>query len=447
MVIIEEEKEEKKDTYQKPLPYRPEFGMPELPPQLYSMKFQGKSVDEVAKELKKLPFFMTDINDQSNGDDDDEDTLGKEQMEALQALAYDGDPEEVAGNFKKQGNEQYKQKRYKDAVVFYTKAIAVENLGVERDPKDVNGEEFFQKNPEKAKQLAKEAAQEGRDIKLASLANRAACNLELKNYRRCITDCRKVLAELDPKHEKCIFRAAKALIAVERYDEAIDLLTYGKTAVPSSTSIPPLLKTAEEKYEKKVALVKRRKEEEERKATAKRNLETAINAHGFKLLNSVNSEVDETGASSGVNSLLPSGVRIHLEDPMNPASELIVPVMFLYPLDMQSDMMEAVDVENTPVSAFLEQLFGESLPPWVSASAANLDYADVKKLDVYCQTDSGGLVKVGRNSTLNKIFSLKQPVVPIIDGVPRLYVVPRNRAKDWLSTWDKNHAKYLLYGD
>lgn len=442
MVTIEEEKPE----YKKPERYVPGFGMPELPPQLHNMNFQNKTVDQVAKELKRLPFFMTDINDVQEGDDDG-DTLGRDQLEALKALAYDGDPEEIAGNFKQQGNEQYKLKKFKDAVVFYTKAISVEQLGEERDPKDIVGEEEYAKDPEKAKDAAKKAAEEGRAIKLASLANRAACNLELKNYRQCITDCRKVLAELDPKHEKCMFRAGKALVAVERYDEAVDLLSYGIKELPESQSLPPLLKTAQEKYEKKIALEKKRKELEERKRIAKKNLETAISAHGFTLLNSHKSDVDENGEPTGLNSLLPSGVKIHLEDPQNPVSTLIVPVMFLYPLDMQSDMMEAVDVENTPISTFLHQLFGESLPPWVSADAGNLDYADIKKLDVYAQTESGGLVKVGRSSTLEKIFSLKSPVVPVIDGVPRLYVIPKGRAKDWISTWNKDHARYLLHGE
>lgn len=408
------------DEWKKPERYVPLPGMPAIPPQL-QRDMRNKTVDEVARELKRLPFFMTDLKDGEEPDLDEDDTVGREQLEALKALAYDGEPEEIAGNFKSQGNEQYKLRRYKDAIIFYTKAISVEGLGEKGD------------DPE-----------EGKKIKLASLANRAACNLELKNYRKCITDCKTVLSTLDSKHEKSIFRAGKALLAVDRVDESIDILEYGVKVVPESQSIPVLLQQAKERYERLKELEQKRRKAEELKQTKKLNLQAAIDAHGFTLLSSTHTDDGEGG--SNYNSMFPTDTRIHLEDELNPASTLVVPIMFLYPVDMQSDIMQQADVSSTTINDFLQQLFGDELPPWAIPETGNSEYSNLKSLEVYAQTDSGGLVKVGKNSTLEKIFSLKKPVVPIIDGVPRLYVVPKTKSKEWLGTWNKDHARYLLYG-
>ncbi|VVT49883.1 uncharacterized protein SAPINGB_P002491 [Magnusiomyces paraingens] len=394
-----------------PQRYVPGPGMPALPPQLY--QDSNKTVDEVAEELKKMPFFMTELDDVDENDEN-----SRNQIEALKALAYEGEPEEVAANFKAQGNEQYKLKRYKDAVEFYTKAINVEWLGEKGE------------DPE-----------EGRKIKMACFSNRAACNLELKNYRQCINDCKIVLTQFEPAHEKSLFRAGKAYLGVDRADEGMQLLQYGVEVVPDSKTLPGLLQTLTTRHNTKLELERKRREAEELKQTKKRNLEASIAAHKFTLLKSANTEDDSS-------SPLPSDVRIHLEDDLNPASTLIVPVMFLYPVDMQSDIIQQADVDSTTINEYLQQLFGDELPPWVCEDNKNVsDYSNIKTLEVYAQTDSGGLVKVGKASTLAKVFSLEKPVVPIIDSVPRLYVVPKNKAKEWLSNWNKDHARYLLYGE
>lgn len=399
-----------KKEWKKPERYIPGPGMPALPPQLNNAT--NKTVDEVVSEMKKLPFFMTEKED---ADDDD-----NEQIEALKALAYEGEPEEIAGNFKNQGNDQFKIKRYQDAIIFYTKAINVPDLGVKGEDPAL-----------------------GLKIKRDSLANRAACNFELKNYRRCINDCKEVLSKLDSKHEKCIYRAGRAFLALDRVDEAIEILEYGMQQVPDSKSIPSLLEQVKERKRKVEELARKAREREELKQTKTRNLQMAIQAHNFTMLNSVHT--DEDG-----NNAFPDDVKIHLEDPLVPSSQLIVPLLFLYPLEMQSDIFQQVDVSTTTVADFLRELFNpDNLPPWVQASEEKRrEYGSgVANLEVYAQTGAGGLVKVGKKSTVEKIFSLKSPVVPIVDGVPRLYIVPKSRAEEWLKSWNKDHARYLLYGE
>lgn len=65
----------------------------------------NRSLDE---QLNETPFFMTKLPENM------EDNV---KLQALQALLYDGTPEENASNFKDQGNEAFKRGRpgYQDA--------------------------------------------------------------------------------------------------------------------------------------------------------------------------------------------------------------------------------------------------------------------------------------------------------------------------------------------
>lgn len=121
------------------LRYVPGPGDPPLPPELN--QYTRATVDETLEEMKKVPFFMTELED---------DDQQNEQIEALKALAYEGEPNEIALNFKNQGNDMFRAKRYKDAVEFYTKALDIK-AGVA-------------------------------EIDIACYTNRAACNLELSKF-------------------------------------------------------------------------------------------------------------------------------------------------------------------------------------------------------------------------------------------------------------------------
>lgn len=108
---------------------------------------------------------------------------------------------EIAGNFKDHGNELYIQKSYKEAVKAYTEGL--------------------------------DAAPEDFDLRISLLNNRAASNLFLKNYGAVLKDAGVVIAlctkENKPVPIKALFRAGKALIALERWKEARDVADRGKS--------------------------------------------------------------------------------------------------------------------------------------------------------------------------------------------------------------------------
>jgi hypothetical protein len=88
---------------------------PALPPGLAELN--SVSRDDFFKEMERHPLFMHTLNPSDNTDNPE--------LEALQALAYEGTPIEIARNFKEQGNEAFREKRYRDALEFYSKGIAV----------------------------------------------------------------------------------------------------------------------------------------------------------------------------------------------------------------------------------------------------------------------------------------------------------------------------------
>lgn len=419
--------ESAKDEWKKPERYVPSGpGAPVLPPQLSDFKYTN--VDEFVTDLKKMPFFMTQL-------DDDEDN---EELQALKAMTYEGEPHEIAENFKIQGNDAYKVKDFKNAIEYYTQALAVE-LGSSSDTK-------IEDLDQREKELALLKA-----IKVACYSNRAACNLELRNYRRCINDCKSALM-LDPTHAKSAFRAGKAYLATEHIGEALEILHYGQTLFPESKdaenakpvqlqAIDSLLETVLKRQKTLEELEAKRKAAAQLKETKKRNLQFALDAHNFTVLMTSNAHNEEDSGND--NSLLPDDTKIQLQDPLNPASDLYLPILFLYPLEMQSDIIQQAETTSV-VNDHILQLF-ESPPPWFAQKPDEhpRDY-QVKNLVVYAQTRAGGLVKVGKNSTVGKVLSLKSPQIPIIDGVARFYIVPKNRAEEWLSTWNKDQAKRML---
>lgn len=86
---------------------------PALPPGLAELN--SVSREDFLKEMERHPLFMHNLDPTA------EENL---ELEALQALAYEGTPTEIAANFKTQGNEAYREKRFRDALEFYSKGLA-----------------------------------------------------------------------------------------------------------------------------------------------------------------------------------------------------------------------------------------------------------------------------------------------------------------------------------
>lgn len=363
--------------------YVPKAGEPELPPQL--SEFSNKTTDEVIEELNRLPFFMTKL-DETDGDGGENVNL-----EALKSLAYEGDPDEIASNFKNQGNDCYKVRKYKDAIIFYTKGLEI-NCDVD-------------------------------SINSALYLNRAACNLELKNYRRCIEDCKKVLM-LDEKNIKACFRSGKAFYAIEKYDEAIKVLEYGLNVDPENRDLQKLLQQVQKRQETLAQLKAKKVQEEEQEKLKNIVLENSIKLRHIEIVKT----------SSPPEAL--KTAKIRLEDPKDYQSQLIFPAMILYPTNDEFDFIAEISELTTPLE-LLEMVLNRPRE-WFD-DPKHKDFS-VKKLECFMETDTGGLIKVGKKIEINNALMNEKPKAPLFDNALRLYVVPKTDVSKWTSEWNKETA-------
>lgn len=188
------------------------------------------------QSFESVPLFMQDLPSKGEDEEAGTDTT----MDALRSLAFSGTPNEQASNFKNHGNDYFKAKRFREAVGFYDKAI-----GVEPD--------------------------NGGGLLLSLYLNRAACHLELHNYRSTLRDTSKALG-LDPTSSKAFYRAAKALMSLSKLVEAVDCCDHALSNDPSNKEVQLLKNTIVKKAQ---ALEKAEKEGKERERRRK-ELDTAL---------------------------------------------------------------------------------------------------------------------------------------------------------------------------
>src|SRR5579862_4229993 len=203
---------------------------PALPPHML------QSTADRLTSISQTPLFMTSLDPtapQSNTG-----------LEALQALAYEGPPWEVAQNFREQGNDCFREKRWGDAREFYGKALGV--LGEARQKREKEEKDGSGKDGE-GEEIRKE-----RDIEEICLVNRAACNLELsttpqkphpspsnpppENYRQTTQDCTLALS-LNPHNLKAHYRLSLASFSLSHHTQALAQTTHALTLSPTNPSL------------------------------------------------------------------------------------------------------------------------------------------------------------------------------------------------------------------
>ncbi|KAI0299726.1 hypothetical protein B0F90DRAFT_1726835 [Multifurca ochricompacta] len=324
-------------------------------------------------------------------------------LSALQSLVHDGTPDEMAQNFKEQGNDYFKGKRYREALGFYTQ-------GIEARPDDAR-------------------------LREALLLNRMACNLELHNYGSVLRDCATVIAA-NPRASKAYYRAGLALLALERVDETLDVCV---RAVASATTAragagagageggriandgdATAFKTLRERAEKKAEELRKkeevraeraqRAEEEKMKmdaAFAVRVFFSSSSSLTYSLSLSLSTRRDRFFKDRNlINVPNPDGSSNPYAPKFDPEDAtgrtLIMPVFFLYPEYATSDVI-AEFVEDTPFGAHLAAMFppGASAPPSWDDKGRYVD--DGSSLVVYAITRRKRLLKVGRKLTLRDV--------------------------------------------
>ncbi|KAJ1331815.1 tetratricopeptide repeat protein 4 [Microdochium nivale] len=394
---------------------------------------EKKTVDEVAAELKRSPFFMTELEE-------------NDETEAFKALAYEGTPLENAAEFKQQGNGCFKIKRWADAKEFYAKGILIlaaeewkrrpvvaastapggfaaaaatvrgEKWQLSADERQQAADENWAVDMTSDEDIAAVTIARQKELLEALYGNRAACHLELRNYRSCWLDGASAL-RLNDKNVKAYYRSARALLAVDRVEQADDACSRGLEVDPDNVSLRAVARDIIKRSEEISA---RQRQEAEREAREKRRamlLRAAIKARGIPMRETAQPPEMEDAKVE----LVP--------DPDDPRSTLSFPTVLLYPTDLQSDFVKAFN-ETQSVGEHLEYI----LPlPWDKEGK----YV-AAKVECYMETMTGGLIKVGKKLPLLKILSSGK--IEVVDEVVRIFVVPKTEADAWVAEFKRKKA-------
>lgn len=368
-----------RNNMENPKKYVPGPNDPLLPPQL--SEFRNKTTDEVLEELNKMPFFMNKL-------DPDENNI---ELEALKALAYEGEPDEIATNFKNQGNDLFKAKRYKDARVMYLKG-----LEIKCNVPSINESLYL---------------------------NLAACELEIKNYRSCVNYCREAL-KLNAKNIKAFFRIGRAYLEIGKLKESLEAVEVGLAIDPENVALNSIRKRINEKLQRQREAEERTLAQKQKEKELQEFLDLAIKIRNISL-------IDTKQPAE-----LLQDAKLQLENPVDFESQLVFPAMVLYPTTDEFDFIASVSELSTPND--LLDLVLDRPAEWF-AQPGHKDFSS-NKLQAYMETLSGGLIKVGKKVTFHDVLKMEKPVVPLFDKALRIYFVPKSEAQDWLSKWDKNAA-------
>uniref|UniRef100_A0A673TET3 Tetratricopeptide repeat domain 4 n=1 Tax=Suricata suricatta TaxID=37032 RepID=A0A673TET3_SURSU len=267
-------------------------------------KFQNESYsggfreDQWEEEFEKVPLFMkkapSEIDPNKNPD-----------LACLQSIIFDEErsPEEQAKTYKNEGNDYFKEKEYKKAVISYSEGLKKKCT----DP----------------------------DLNVVLYTNRAAAQYYLGNFRSALSDV-TAARKLKPCHLKAIVRGASCHLELRNFDEAMNWCDEGLQIDSRDKKLLEMRAKAHKLKARNIRVVSDGTSEDEDSDTEDlgelfMERVSAENRHGTRL------SIDEQGRLSW-------------------------PVLFLYPEHTQSDLITAFH-EDTRLIDHLKVMFGET-PSW-----------------------------------------------------------------------------------
>ncbi|KAH0618584.1 hypothetical protein JD844_017935 [Phrynosoma platyrhinos] len=302
------------------------------------------------QEFDQIPMFMkkapSEIDPKKNPE-----------LACLQSIIFDEEqtPEEQAKTYKNEGNDYFKEKDYRKAIIAYTE-------GLKKKCSDV-------------------------ELNTVLHTNRAAAQFHLGNYRSALNDA-IAARKLKPNHLKAITRGALCHLELRHFSEAMMWCEEGLRTDPKEKKLletrakADRLKRTEERDFRKAKL------QEKREQSQKQALLQAIKDRNIKL--SLASSEDSTEISAGLAEMSLNGLSSESALGANVCLQedgsLTWPVLFLYPEHGQSDFISTFHEESRFVD-HLVVMFEES-PPWdlerkYIHNELELYYEDEERGDIY----------------------------------------------------------------
>lgn len=329
----------------------------------------GWPEDRWQEEMEKHPFFMTKLPENSS----DVSPL----IEGLQQLKYGEEyntPNELAQSYKEDGNFNYKHKKYRLAVLSFSKGIA--------------------------------SKCEDKDLLAQLYNNRALAQLKLENYRSGFNDCKQAL-KLKPDYLKSLLTAAKCCFNIKDYDLCLNYCDQVLNAQSKDDSVVNEIVNLRAKAVKNKKLLLR---------------DSRVKEINEKKVDKVKEKIVETIRNRKINIddsdlFHDSQCYVHLDD----HDLLEWPVIFAYPENNQTDFVQNFN-ENTVFCDQLQELFEEP-PAWDSKKR----YC-VNNLNIYFEGSDGKLHKVDIYKSLGLILQNKNMLIK--NGTPWFFVLVANSKEE-----------------
>ncbi|KAK2501286.1 hypothetical protein MC885_014471 [Smutsia gigantea] len=266
----------------------------------------GFHEDQWEEEFEKIPLFMkkapSEIDPKENPD-----------LACLQSIIFDEDrsPEEQAKTYKDEGNDYFKEKDYKKAVISYTEG------------------------------LKKKCADPGLNAVLYT--NRAAAQYHLGNFRSALNDV-MAARKLKPCHLKAVVRGALCHLELKNFAEAVNWCDEGLRIDAKEKKLLEMRAKADKLKRTEQRDIRKAKLKEKKEQNQNEALLQAIKARNIRLSSEV-VDKDEDSASEVLGELFldelssenPYGARLSVDD----QGRLSWPVLLLYPEYAQSDFISA----------------------------------------------------------------------------------------------------------
>nr|XP_017510743.1 tetratricopeptide repeat protein 4 isoform X1 [Manis javanica] len=323
----------------------------------------GFHEDQWEEEFEKIPLFMkkapSEIDPKENPD-----------LACLQSIIFDEDrsPEEQAKTYKDEGNDYFKEKDYKKAVISYTEG------------------------------LKKKCADPGLNAVLYT--NRAAAQYYLGNFRSALNDV-MAARKLKPCHLKAIVRGALCHLELKNFAEAVNWCDEGLQIDAKEKKLLEMRSKADKLKRTEQRDIRKAKLKEKKEQNQNEALLQAIKARNIRLASEA-ADKDEDSASEGLGELFldglssenPYGARLSVDD----QGRLSWPVLLLYPEYAQSDFISAFH-EDSRFIDHLMVMFAE-MPSWDLEQKYCPD-----NLEVYFEDeDKAELYRVPPRSTLLQVL-------------------------------------------
>lgn len=201
-----------------------------------------------------------------------------------------------------------------------------------------------------------------------------------------------------------------ALFKLDKLADAEDSAARGLAIDPESKA----LKDSAEKIAERKALL-------ERAAARKRAEEELVRKQNTMLSTALRARQIRTRKTDQPPDMEDAKIRL-VPDPLSPESTIEFPVVFLYPMEAESDFIKSFSEMNT-ISDHLEYIFPL---PWDT----NKEYT-LGNVECFMQTTTGGLIKAGKSLPLLQILTGGK--VEVIDQLVSIFVVPISKTGKFIA--------------